>query len=44
MVLLVNIILTITDEFGILDFATLVFDVLLLGFLVITRSHYVTAR
>ena len=40
LVLLVNILLTITDEFGLLDFITLAFDVLLLGFLVLTRAHY----
>ena len=44
LVLLINIILTITDQFGILDFVTLVFDVILLGFLIITRSHFVTIR
>jgi len=42
LVLVVNIILTFTDQFGILDLVTLVFDVILLGFLVITRSHYLT--
>lgn len=44
LVLFVNIILTITDQFGIVDFVTLVIDVLLLGLLVFTKSSYVTTR
>lgn len=43
-VLLVNIVLTFTDQFGFLDLITVVFDLLLLGLLVVTRSHYLAAR
>jgi hypothetical protein len=39
-VLLINIILTVTDEFGIFDFATLLIDVVLLALLIATRSRY----
>jgi hypothetical protein len=34
LVLAINILLTVTDQFGILDLATLVIDVILLGLLV----------
>jgi hypothetical protein len=39
-ILLVNIILTVTDQFGILDFLTLVIDLALLGFLIADRRNY----
>ena len=39
-VLGVNIVLTFTDQFGVLDFATLVIDVVLLGLLIATRGLY----
>jgi len=43
-VLVVNIVLTVTDEFGLFDFITLVIDLMLLGLLIVTRSHYLTGR
>jgi len=43
-VLLVNIILTFTDEFGIFDLITLLLDVLLLGLLVVIGSRFRLAR
>ena len=39
-VLIVNIILTVTDEFGFFDLVTLVIDLVLLGFLIATRQRY----
>ena len=39
-ILLVNIILTLTDQFGALDLATLVIDAILLGILFASRSIY----
>jgi hypothetical protein len=39
-VLVVNIILTITDQFGVVDLITLILDLFLLGLLVATRSQY----
>ena len=42
--LAVNIILTVTDGFGIFDFVTLVIDVVLLGLLIATRSRYLMVR
>lgn len=39
-VLIVNIILTITDEFGILDLVTLIIDLVLLGILLAIRNQY----
>jgi hypothetical protein len=39
-VLLVNILLTFTDQFGLWDFITLALDVALLGLLIDTRSYY----
>ena len=39
-ILAVNIILTVTDEFGLLDLATLLIDLVLLGPLIVTRSEY----
>jgi hypothetical protein len=39
-VLVVNIILTFTDQFGVLDFATLAIDVVLFGLLIATRARY----
>lgn len=38
-VLVVNIILTFTDQFGFFDFATLVIDLVLIGLLIATRAH-----
>ena len=39
-VLIVNIVLTVTDEFGLWDFITLVLDIVLLVLLVVTRKRY----
>ncbi len=39
-VLAVNIVLTFTDEFGLLDLATLLIDLVLLGLLVASRAEY----
>jgi hypothetical protein len=39
-VLLINIILTVTDQFGILDLLTLVIDLALLGILIADRHSY----
>lgn len=38
--LVFNIVLTITDQFGLIDLAYLVIVTLLLGFLVLTRKNY----
>jgi hypothetical protein len=43
-VLAVNILLTITDEFGFFDFITLLIDVALLGLLIITRAQYLIRK
>jgi len=43
-VLVINIILTFTDQFGVLDFITLVIDVVLLGLLIVTRARYLSVR
>ena len=43
-VLAINIILTVTDQFGLLDFITLAIDVVLLALLLVTRARYSTAR
>lgn len=39
-VLTINIILTFTDQFGILDFITLVIDVIILGILILKRKQF----
>ena len=39
-VVVVNILLTVTDQFGMLDLITLVIDLVLLGLLVATRGRY----
>ena len=39
-VLLANIILTITDEFGLFDLITLVIDLAILVLLILSRSYY----
>ncbi|MCO6450055.1 MAG: hypothetical protein J5I90_04630 [Caldilineales bacterium] len=39
-VLVINIILTFTDEFGLLDFLTLMLDLTLLGMLIYSRRLY----
>ena len=39
-VLAINILLTITDQFGVLDLITLIIDVILLGLLFLTRWTY----
>jgi len=39
-VLVVNIILTVTDQFGLVDFITLVIDLVLLGILIADRRSY----
>jgi hypothetical protein len=36
-VLFINIILTVTDQFGLIDLVTLIYDLALLGLLVVTR-------
>ncbi len=43
-VLAVNIVLTVTDQFGAFDLATLLLDLILLGLLVITRAQYLAAQ
>ncbi|MGD2206249.1 MAG: hypothetical protein PVH17_05675 [Anaerolineae bacterium] len=43
-VLAVNILLTVTDEFGLFDLIALLMDVVLLMLLVVTRSRYLSAR
>jgi hypothetical protein len=40
--LVVNIVLTFTDQFGAFDLVTLLLDVGLLALLVVTRAHYLT--
>jgi len=40
-VLFVNIVLTFTDEFGLLDLLTLIVDLVLLGFLLAARKRFV---
>jgi len=40
LVLAVNILLTVTDQFGIFDFITLMMDAVLLGLLIATRKRY----
>jgi hypothetical protein len=42
-VLLVNILLMFTDQFGFYDFITLAIDLILLGLLIATRGHYLAA-
>ena len=42
--LTVNIVLTITDQLGALDFITLAIDLLLLILLIVTRAHYLKPR
>ncbi len=42
-VLAVNLLLTITDQFGLIDFVTLIIDAVLLGLLVITRAELLGA-
>lgn len=39
-VLVINIILTVTDQFGFFDFITLVIDLVLLGILISIRKQY----
>jgi hypothetical protein len=39
-VLAVNIILTVTDEFGFFDFSTLLIDIVLLALVIVTRHRY----
>jgi len=39
-VLAINIVLTITDEFGVFDLLTLIIDLVLLGLLIVTKSFY----
>jgi len=43
-VLVANIILTVTDEFGLLDLITLLIDLALLGLLIATRKRYLARR
>lgn len=40
LVLLVNILLTFTDQFGMVDLLTVLFDLLILGMLVFKRSEF----
>jgi len=42
--LAINILLTFTDEFGILDLITLLIDIFLLGLLILSRSYYTQVR
>jgi len=44
LVLIVNILLTLTDQFGVYDFVTLVIDGFLLGLLLATRSQYLAPQ
>jgi hypothetical protein len=39
-VLIVNIVLTITDEFGLFDLITLLINVVILGLLIAARGHF----
>jgi hypothetical protein len=41
--LLVNVILTFTDQFGVFDLLTLLIDLLLLGILLARRTHFLPA-
>ena len=43
-VLLVNVLLTFTDQFGILDLVTLLIDLALFGLLVASRSFYLQSQ
>ena len=43
-VLAINIILTITDEFGVFDLITLILDLVLVGLLIAMKSYYRTVR
>jgi lysylphosphatidylglycerol synthetase-like protein (DUF2156 family) len=43
-VLAVNIVLTVTDQFGALDLITLVMDVVLFALLIATRGEYSSVR
>ena len=43
-VLLVNLVLTVTDEFGLLDLLTGVLDLALLGLLITIRDRYSAPR
>ena len=43
-VLVVNIVLTFTDQFGILDLLTLLVDLALLGSLIVARGWYFTSE
>jgi hypothetical protein len=43
-VLVINIILTFTDQIGVLDFISLVIDVVLLGLLIVTRARFLSVR
>ena len=40
LVLVINIILTVTDQFGIFDFITLIIDLVLFGILISIRKQY----
>jgi hypothetical protein len=42
-VLALNIVLTLSDQFGVYDFITLIITGFLLGLLLATRSKYLTA-
>ena len=44
LVLVANILLTVTDEFGAFDLITLIIDLTLLALLLITRSRYLSAN
>jgi hypothetical protein len=43
LVLALNIVLTLSDQFGVYDFITLIITGFLLGLLLATRSNYLTA-
>jgi hypothetical protein len=43
-ILAINILLTITDQFGLLDLATLLIDLVLGGYLIFTRKLYLRSK
>lgn len=43
-VVAVNVILTMTDEFGLLDFFVLVIDLVLFAILIVTKAYYLSAN
>lgn len=43
-ILAINILLTITDQFGLLDLATVLIDLVLGGYLIFTRKLYLRSK